>query len=70
MMVPGEHRGRPRTRRSGFWLLAVGAWGLISESEWFGFDYSTSWPLLIVALGINIVWKSLEAPPGRRLEEH
>jgi hypothetical protein len=69
MLVPAEHRGR-RSRRTGFWLLAVGAWGLISEMELFGLDYSTSWPLLLIALGINIVWKSVGAPPDRRIQEH
>jgi hypothetical protein len=70
MIVPGEHKGRARSRRGGFWLLAVGVWAWISEAEFFGFDYSTSWPLLLIALGINIVWRSLEGPPGRRLQEH
>jgi hypothetical protein len=63
MAAPGERRGRTRSRRSGFWLLAIGAWGLISELELFGLDYSTSWPLVVVAFGMNMVWRSLENPP-------
>jgi len=69
MIVPGERKGRPRSRRGGFWLAGVGIWGWISEAQFFGFDYSTSWPLLVIVAGINIVWKSLEGPPGRRLQE-
>lgn len=69
MVVPGEHKGRRRSRRGGFWLFSIGGWGLISEAQLFGFDYSTSWPLLLVAAGINIVWRSVEEPPGRRIQE-
>jgi hypothetical protein len=48
---------------SGAWLLLVGAWGLVSEFRLFGFDYRTSWPLLMIAVGLMIVWRSL--PTGR-----
>ena len=66
IVVPPEHGG---SRRSAIWLLSIGTWGLVSEIELFGLDYSTSWPLLIIALGINIVWRSLDAPPLRRIQE-
>lgn len=69
LVAPGERRGRPRSRRSAIWLLSIGTWGLISEAELFGLDYSTSWPLLVVALGLNIAWGALEAPPVRRIQE-
>lgn len=69
MASPGERGGRPRSRRGGFWLLAVGVWGWISEAGIFGLDYATSWPLLIVALGITIVWRSMDAPSGRQIQE-
>jgi hypothetical protein len=69
MILPGERGGRRRSRRSGFWLLSIGAWGLISEAQLFGLDYETSWPLLVIALGMNIVWRSMEGPPRRQIQE-
>src|SRR5688572_10136127 len=62
--------GRGRSPRGGLWLIYVGLWGLISEFQLFGLDYTTSWPLLIVAAGLNIVWKSFEAPGAPRAEGH
>jgi hypothetical protein len=68
---PGYRKGRRRSRRGGVWLLAVGAWGLVSEAELFGFDYTTSWPLLIIALGLIIAWRAVEeAGRPRKIQEN
>lgn len=69
---PGYHAGRRRSRRSGAWLLAIGLWGIVNEFHIAGFDYRTSWPLLIVATGLAVVWRSVEEPErgaGRRIRE-
>ena len=55
--------GRPRSIRSGVWLIVVGLWGLVSESHLYGLTYQTAWPLLVIASGAMIVWRSLEGPP-------
>lgn len=60
LIAPGYKNGCRRSRRSGVWLLSIGVWGTISEFQLFGLDYSTSWPLLIVAAGLNMVWRSFE----------
>ena len=65
---PPEREGR-RSRRSGAWLVYIGIWGLLSEYGLFGFHYGNSWPLLIIAVGINMVWRSLEPPPLRGVGE-
>ena len=72
MLNPGECRGRLRSRRGGTWLLFVGCWGLVSELRLFGFDYGTSWPLLIIGAGVGIVWRACEdpAPAAHRLGEN
>ena len=62
VLFPGYKNGCQRSRRGGVWLLSIGLWGAISEFELFGLDYSTSWPLLIVAVGLNMVMKSFAAP--------
>ena len=50
------------SRRSGAWLLFIGCWGLVNEFHLFGLDYRTSWPLLIVGVGIMTVWRAFEGP--------
>ncbi len=58
---------RRNGRRTGGWLLWVGLWGLVSEFHVFGLDYGTSWPLLIIGVGLGIAWNASvggrERPP-------
>ena len=51
--------GSPRERLGGYWILVVGIYGWISQFEVFGLNYGTSWPLLIVAVGVRMVLGSL-----------
>ena len=66
MVWPRVRQGHRPSRRGGLWLLMIGAWGLISEFRLLGLHYGTSWPLLIVAAGINMVWRALEEPCANR----
>jgi hypothetical protein len=54
----GRERGG---RRSGVWLVLVGLWGLVNEWRLFGLTYGTSWPLLVMASGAMMVWRSFDA---------
>jgi hypothetical protein len=65
---PVENRDG-RSRRGGMWLIYIGVWGLISEFELFGLSYDTSWPLLVIALGLNIVWRAVEETRARTPRE-
>ena len=38
----------------------VGIWALISDWHVFGLTFGTSWPLLVMATGVMIVWRALE----------
>lgn len=69
LIDPPLDKHQRRSRRSGMWLIYVGAWGLISEFELFGFDYHTSWPLLIIGAGLNIVWRAFESSHRRERQE-
>lgn len=51
-----------RSKRPGAWLLFIGLWGLVSEFRLFGLDYSSSWPVMIVGVGLMLVWRSFEGP--------
>ncbi len=61
--------GRPRGRRSAIWLVFIGCWGLLNELHLFGLDYGSSWPLLLIFVGVNMVWRSTEMPAAGRHRE-
>ena len=56
--------GKPEDRRGGYWLLVVALWGLVNVFGLFGLDWSNSWPLFLVAVGLLMVF---EGALGRRL---
>jgi hypothetical protein len=56
--------GTPDERRGGYWLLVVGLWGAVNVFGLFGLDWSNSWPLFLVAVGVLMVF---EGALGRRL---
>ena len=55
-------RGGSRKALRAAWLLYVGLWGLVNEFHVLGFDYGTSWPLLVIGAGLAIVWRALDSP--------
>ena len=65
---PLDHDGRQRSRRSGVWLAGIGGWGLINEFHLQGFDYQHSWPLVIVAAGIMMVWNAADRATSPQIE--
>jgi Domain of unknown function (DUF5668) len=45
-----------------FWILA-GSWFLLDSLDWVRFDpWDYFWPILLLALGGSIVWRSLRGP--------
>jgi len=65
LVEPRVHRdGRPRSRRTGAWFVFLGLWFLLNEFHLYGFDYQTSWPLLMVGAGVGMVWRAFEHPGG------
>ncbi len=47
---------------SGFGLVLFGGWFLVTVNHWYGFDWSNSWPLALVAVGLSIVARVLLEP--------
>jgi hypothetical protein len=43
---------------SGFWILVIGIWLQISLIHAFGLGFKSSWPLLVIAWGISLLWRS------------
>ena len=56
-----DRRGGPSR---GLWPIVVGAWLIVNAVQLWGLTYRTSWPLLIVALGVLLVLR--EIFPGAR----
>lgn len=70
LIAPRAPAGAARPRRFGAWLLFVGFWGLVNEMRLFGLDYDTSWPVMVVGVGLMLVWRSFDGPVAcRRLQE-
>lgn len=48
----------PHERESSIWWMFWGLWFLVSYQHLFGLSFRTSWPLIIIAWGFQILWKS------------
>jgi len=60
-------------RRSGYWLVVVGIWGLINIYEWLGMNWYTSLPIFIIALGLRVLIDGIvraRAPAETQTSEH
>jgi hypothetical protein len=52
--------GTGKERRDGFWFLVIGAWLQISMENLFDLSFRDSWPMLLVAWGISMIWEGME----------
>ncbi|HEV8658093.1 MAG TPA: DUF5668 domain-containing protein [Thermoanaerobaculia bacterium] len=43
----------------GLWLITIGVWMQIATLHLFGMTFSSSWPLLLIALGAGIIARTL-----------
>lgn len=62
LVWPGERD----ERRSGFWLVVVGTYGLICVFGLFGLDWGEAWPIFLLAYGLLLVHDSWRGGVGRR----
>jgi uncharacterized membrane protein len=46
--------GGPEERDGGFWLLVVGGYAWISTRHLFGLSWGTAWPLVLMAVGLQM----------------
>jgi len=59
---------RPPISRVGWWLVAIGIWGVVTEFHVWGFGFRRGWPLLIVIAGGFLIWRAIDRSTwqGRR----
>lgn len=60
--TPGERRDG-----SGLWLVMIGTWLLLNTLDVLA--WRRSWPLVIVAVGVGIVWRGLAGRHRAPVEE-
>lgn len=61
IVAPSRHLNRS----GAVWLLATGAYCEISTLQLFGLDWSSAWPIFIIAAGLSIVFReSLRGDTG------
>jgi len=49
-----------KERREGFWFFVIGLWLQASFFGLFGLGFSESWPILVIAWGISVIWESFD----------
>jgi hypothetical protein len=47
---------------TGIWLCFLGLWLYVSLEGVWGLSFGTSWPMLLIAWGLSMVWKSFFHP--------
>lgn len=51
--------GSSQDRSSGLWWMFIGCWLYVSVHHLWGLRFSTSWPILLIGIGVSMVWNSL-----------
>lgn len=59
-LVKLSYRSETGQRQGGWWVF-FGVWMLLNETR--AWRFHDSWPLLLVAIGINVMWKELVQRP-------
>ena len=47
---------------SGLWMIFIGLWLYVSIEHLWGIGFSESWPALLIAWGIGMIWRSFGRP--------
>ncbi len=47
---------------SGLWMVFIGLWFYVSIEHLWGIGFSESWPALLIAWGIGMIWRSFGRP--------
>ncbi len=53
----------------GIWWIFIGAWLYVSVRHLFGLSFSETWPALIIAWGISMIWNSFNQHTHRLVKE-
>ena len=59
----------PRSAASGWWLIAIGVWGLLTEYRLFGFGYGDAGRCSCPVPACFVIWRALDPAERRRLRD-
>jgi hypothetical protein len=48
-----------RSLRTGLWFMFLGGWGLGNVYGVLGMQYRKTWPVLVIAAGVMLVWEAV-----------
>ncbi len=48
----------PRSIGSGAWLIFIGLWLYVSIYHVYGLTFSQTWPAVVIAWGVSMIWES------------
>lgn len=49
-------------RISGFWWIFMGSWLFLNLNKFLGFTFKSTWPLILIAWGITLLWRNMKRP--------
>lgn len=53
----------------GIWWIFIGIWLYVSVRQLFGLSFGETWPALIIAWGVSMIWKSYVQQSHRLVKE-
>lgn len=66
LIAAGISRFLTNKRADGFWLLALGVWFQVSLLHLWDLGFGDTWPAILIAFGIYLIWHSAEKESWRR----
>lgn len=57
---------QPFHRAEGFWMLSLGVWLQVSFLRLWGYGFPDTWPFILIALGIFVMWGAFEREAKKR----
>lgn len=55
----------PMETGAGVWFIFLGAWLYVSIQHVYGLTFHDTWPAILIAWGISLIWKSYYGYPQR-----
>jgi len=59
----------PADTGSGLWWIFLGTWLFVSINHVWGLSFDETWPMMVIAWGVSMIWKSFTARPYTFVKE-
>lgn len=66
LIAAGISRLMASKRAEGFWLLTLGLWFQISLLHLWGLSFGETWPAILIAFGVFLIWDAAEKQARQR----